>query len=312
MTRPAAIRPKEGQQPGTPFERFHPGDPLAPMSFTLDADVVDEYTRLLGGDLDWYHAPPEAMGPLAPATTPALFLLALLYRTFPPVQGLVLTHQEFAFIEPWAPGMSITGTGTIVETAVRRGRPYVTWAARFNDDATGRLLTTARNTFTLPPEERQATTPDMRLPGPEPADGVPVTPVRLKQPVTIEPGARLDCAEGLRMSQALIDWYGRLNGDHDVVHYDEPYAHALGYRAPIAHGLMIAGYLSELLRAAFDLRWLAGGALAIKWSAPVYPDDIIYPSAEIAPPAEGRLPLRVHCENAEGQPVLVGAASVPA
>ncbi len=316
MTLPSAIRPKEGQQPGTPFEAFHAGARLQPLSFTLDAEVVDEYARLLGAELAWYHAPPGGGGPVAPATAPALFLLALLYRTFPPVQGLVLTHAAFEFLQPWAPGMSITGKGEIMETSERRGRQYVSWQAEFGDDATGRLLTRARNTFTLPQREHQATTPEMRRPGPEPAGGVPVTPLRLKQPTgAILPGLRLEVEQGIAISQALIDWYGRLNGDHDVVHYDAPYAAALGYRAPIDHGLMHAAYVSELLCQAFGMRWLAGGRYALKWTAPVYPDDVLYPIAQVgernAGEAAGRLPLLVRCENAQGQPVLLGEAGVP-
>lgn len=316
MTLPSAIRPKEGQQPGTPFETFSVGAPLRPMSFTLDAEVVDEYARLLGAELAWYHAPPGVAGSLAPATSPALFLLALLYRTFPPVQGLVLTHVAFAFLQPWAPGMAITGTGVITETSERRGRQYVSWRAEFREDASGRLLTHAANTFTLPARQHQATTPEMRRPGPEPPGGVPVTPLRLKQPAgPLLPGVRLELERGIAISQELIDWYGRLNGDHDVVHYDAAYAVALGYRAPIDHGLMHAAYASELLCQAFGLRWLAGGRYALKWTAPVYPGDLIYPIAEVGEAQQtedgARLPLAVRCENGDGRPVLVGEASVP-
>ncbi|HLZ71366.1 MAG TPA: MaoC family dehydratase [Dehalococcoidia bacterium] len=316
MTQPSAIRPKEGEQPGTPFEAFRAGARLAPMPFTLDAAVVDEYARLLGAELAWYHAPPGETGPLAPATAPALFLLALLYRTFPPVQGLVLTHAAFELLQPWAPGMSISGSGEITETSERRGRQYVSWRAEFSEDAGGRLLTRASNTFTLPRREHQATTPEMRRPGPEPPGGVPVTPLRLKEPTgAMLPGARLELEQGIAISQALIDWYGRLNGDHDVVHYDAPYAAALGYRAPIDHGLMHAAYASELLCQAFGMRWLAGGRYSVKWTAPVYPDDVLFPIAEVAE-ADGaaavdRLALEVRCENAQGQAVMVGEASVP-
>ena len=330
MTRPSDIRPKEGQQPGTPFEAFHVGARLRPMTFTLDNEVVDEYTRLIGGDLSWYHAPPGGGGPLAPATTPALFLLALLYRTFPPVQGLVLTHASFEFREPWVPGTQITATGAITETRERRGRQYVAWEGQFvegdsgDEEVRGHVLTVARNTFTLPEREHQATTPEMRRPGPEPAEGVAVTPVRLARPddetaTGTEPraGVRLVCREGIAVSQALIDWYGRLNGDHDVVHYDPDYAAALGYRAPIDHGLMHAAYASELLCQAFGLRWLTGGRYAVKWVAPVYPGEVLFPIAEVGEPttdegsAPARLPLVVRIENDDGVTVMVGDASVP-
>lgn len=40
MTRPSGIRPKEGQQPGAPFESFHAGGRLPPMRFTLDGNRV--------------------------------------------------------------------------------------------------------------------------------------------------------------------------------------------------------------------------------------------------------------------------------
>ena len=329
MTRPADIRPKEGQQPGTPFEAFHTGARLRPMTFTLDGDVLDEYTRLIGGDTAWYHAPPDGSGPVAPATTPALFLLALLYRTFPPVQGLVLTHAGFEFLAPWVPGMQITATGVITETRERRGRQYVAWEAQFiegeDEERRGRLLTVARNTFTLPERAHQATTPEMRRPGPEPPGGVSVTPVRLARRddetatgMEPRPGLRLACRDGIAVSQALIDWYVRLNGDHDVVHYDHAYATALGYRAPIDHGLMHAAYASELLCQAFGLRWLTGGRYAVKWVAPVYPGEVLFPSAEAGEPtaddedpAPTRLPLAVRIEIGGGMTVMVGDASVP-
>jgi len=316
MTRPAEIRPKEGAQPGTPFASFRAGATLRPLRFTLDAEVVEEYTALIGGDGDWYRSPPGATGPLAPATTPALFLLTCLYRTYPPVQGLVLTHQALDLVAPWAPGMEITVRGEITETTERRGRQVVSWAATFSEAATERLLTRARNTFVLPPADRQQTLPEMRGPAPAPEGGVAVTPVRLRETAAgSDRGARIECAQGIAMSQPLFDWYGRLNGDLDVVHYDLPYARALGYRAPIAHGLMVAGYLSEMLRQAWGLHWLAGGGLAIKWTAPVFPDDVILPIAELEP-VDGsvsppRLRAHVRCENASGAPVLVGEASIP-
>lgn len=317
MTHPTAIRPQEGARPGTPFAAFRVGAALQPMPFTLDAEVVEEYTRLLGGDLAWYEAPPGEAGALAVATAPALFLLALLYRTFPPVQGLVLTHQAFDFAQPWAPGMRITATGAISDTAERRGRQFVSWQGSFTEDATGRLLTRTHNTFVLPAPDRQQTTPAMRGPGKPPAGGLSVTPVRLRRLAGgYGVGARLACETGIAMSQALFDWYGRLNGDLDVVHYDAPYAAALGYRAPIGHGMMVLGYLSELLREAWGMRWLAGGSVSIKWTAPVYPDDVIFPIAEVTEVDEAATPSRlraqVRCENAAGQAVLVGEASAPA
>jgi acyl dehydratase len=184
------------------------------------------------------------------------------------------------------------------------------------------VLTVARNTFTLPARTHQETTPEMRRPGPEPPGGVAVTPLRLARPdgeraSVPEPGTPLRCREGIAITRARIDWYGRLNGDHDVVHYDPAYAAVLGYRAPIDHGLMHAAYVSELLCQAFGRRWLAGGRYAVKWIAPVYPGDVLFPIAVVGEPVSGeepveaRLPLAIHIENGDGGTVMVGDASAP-
>jgi acyl dehydratase len=62
------------------------------------------------------------------------------------------------------------------------------------------------------------------------------------------------------------------------------------------------------------MRWLAGGRYAVKWIAPVYAGDALFPIAEAGEPSAdqpGHLPLTVRIENGDGAIVMVGDAGVP-
>ena len=116
------------------------------------------------------------------------------------------------------------------------------------------------------------------------------------------------------VTQETINRYGELNGDNDIVHYDAEFARAAGFRAPIAHGMMTMGYLSETLREAWGMAWLTSGALDVRWVGPVYPGDRVTPSAQVIDRTEDgdgvRLTAEVWCDDQDGRRVLMGSASV--
>lgn len=151
MTIPSTIRLKEGEQPGAPFEAFEVGATLGPIEFTIDAGIAESYRELHGGDADWYRDAGGEVGPLVPPTVLALYLLPVLYQRYPPLQGIVLTHQRFAFHHPLRAGEPVTASGRVLETYERRGRKFVRWSAEFRL-ADGTLAAEAGNTFMLPEE----------------------------------------------------------------------------------------------------------------------------------------------------------------
>ncbi len=149
MTIPSAIRLKEGEQPGTPFEAFEPGEALGPLEFTIDAGIADAWRELHGGDAAWHRTAGGADGPLVPPMVLALYLLPILYQRYPPLQGIVLTRQRFAFHRLLRAEEPLVATGRIAETYERRGRKFVRWSAEFRT-AAGDLAAEAANTFMLP------------------------------------------------------------------------------------------------------------------------------------------------------------------
>jgi 3-hydroxybutyryl-CoA dehydratase len=115
------------------------------------------------------------------------------------------------------------------------------------------------------------------------------------------------------ISQPMIDQYGRVNDDTNLMHYDSDFARTRGYRDAIAHGLMTFAFASEMLGQYFGPQWAQGGKVRIKFIAPVYPGDTITTGGRVTaidPEGAGkRLTVDVWCENQDGQPVLVGEAS---
>ena len=79
----------------------------------------------------------------------------------------------------------------------------------------------------------------------------------------------------IEMTQEMIDRYGRLNGDNDVIHYDHDYAVARGFRGTLNHGMMTLGYIAELGARKNGRDWFFRGELKVKWIDPVCPGDVL-------------------------------------
>jgi acyl dehydratase len=74
-------------------------------------------------------------------------------------------------------------------------------------------------------------------------------------------------------TQALFDAYGVLNGDNDILHYDDDYARKKGFRGTLGHGLMYTGYVADLAAQRYGKDWHYRGELTVKFVAPVCPGD---------------------------------------
>src|SRR5690606_2964365 len=100
MTRPSEVKPREGSVPGTPYIKFEEGKALDPVRFDITPDRVDEYMRSADADpalsvVDGRRAaPPNLLFP---------YLTAVLYCTYPPIQGIVKAEADLAWHHPvWA------------------------------------------------------------------------------------------------------------------------------------------------------------------------------------------------------------------
>ncbi len=86
-------------------------------------------------------------------------------------------------------------------------------------------------------------------------------------------------------TQKMFDDYGKLNGDNDIIHYDDAFAKARGFRGTLGHGLMYTAYVCDLARKKYGPEWYRRGRLTVKYVRGVCPGDqlevVIEPDGEV-------------------------------
>lgn len=148
MTRPSEIKPREDSTPGTPYAKFTVGRDLGETRFTITPGIVEEYFRAVDADKALYRidgrqaAAPNVLFP---------YMTCALYRTYPPIQGIVMGEVEIEFHHPiWADeDTEVVATGRVVDKFEKKGRRYVRWEEEFRR-GDGQLLAKLANTFHVP------------------------------------------------------------------------------------------------------------------------------------------------------------------
>ena len=83
------------------------------------------------------------------------------------------------------------------------------------------------------------------------------------------------------ITQAHINQYAKASGDFNPIHVDEEFGKNSQFKGNIAHGMMIAATISELMTKTFNLAWYETGTMKIRFKAPVFPEDTITTSGII-------------------------------
>jgi acyl dehydratase len=77
----------------------------------------------------------------------------------------------------------------------------------------------------------------------------------------------------IAITQAMIDGYGRINGDNDIIHYDHAYAVQRGFRGTLLHGPHMTAFGADLGARRYGAEWLTRGRLHTRWVGPSCPGD---------------------------------------
>jgi hypothetical protein len=151
VTHPTEVKPREGEQRGTFPDEFELNATLPELRFTVTPDIVSEYLTAIDATPEVYTIDGRQA---APPNVLAVYLLAVLYRRFPPVQGIILAKQSWRFHQPiWANEVTeMIADGVVESVEQRRGKHFVRWSARFMR-SDGSLVATADNEFYVPTEE---------------------------------------------------------------------------------------------------------------------------------------------------------------
>ena len=107
--------------------------------------------------------------------------------------------------------------------------------------------------------------------------------------------------------------FAKVSGDDNPVHLDEEYAKGTMFKQRIAHGFLVG----SLISAAIAKNLPGNGTIYLnqnlKFTAPVYLNDIITAYLEITEfPKGSQVVLSTVCKNQEGKTVIEGTALVMA
>ena len=114
------------------------------------------------------------------------------------------------------------------------------------------------------------------------------------------------------VSEADIYLYAGVTGDVNPVHIDEVHASNTFFKTRIAHGMLLAGFISTVI----GNRMPGHGTIYVKqevsFLAPVHIGDTVTARAEVVEvkKEENRVKLRTTCVNQEGTTVVDGEALV--
>ena len=112
------------------------------------------------------------------------------------------------------------------------------------------------------------------------------------------------------VTESQIARYADAAGDHNPLHLDAEFASSTPYGKPIAHGMLVLAFVSEMLTRSFGRSWLCGGRLRVRFRAPVFPGDTVTTAGTLKSTADGAASYEVAVRNQDGADVITGEAVV--
>ena len=116
------------------------------------------------------------------------------------------------------------------------------------------------------------------------------------------------------VTQERIRAYAEASGDFNPIHLDQEFAAASRFGGIIAHGMMVAAAISEMMSMAFEETWAENGRLKLRFRAPVRMGDNVIASGSvkrIRDGAEGReIVCAVRVERQTGEAAITGDTTV--
>ena len=116
------------------------------------------------------------------------------------------------------------------------------------------------------------------------------------------------------ITQDRIERYAAASGDFNPIHVDREFAARSQFGGTIAHGMMIAATISEMMTLAYPEAWPNGGRLKLRFRAPVFPGETVEAAGRVKSvrkEGEGSIvTCTVEVRKPDGQPAITGEAAV--
>ena len=129
----------------------------------------------------------------------------------------------------------------------------------------------------------------------------------------MKPGDTLPSVER-EITRERIGRYAEASGDFNPLHVDDVFAAESQFGRTIAHGMMIASTVSEIMSSAFGMDWFEAGRLKLRFRAPVFPGESIIAYGSVKTVREGEGAKEIVCSvgvrKRNGEDAVTGEASV--
>ena len=79
----------------------------------------------------------------------------------------------------------------------------------------------------------------------------------------------------MKITQSRINAYAKASGDFNPIHIDQEFASKSHFGRTIAHGMLIAAVVSNLMSENFSELWAESGRLKVRFRAPVYAEEMV-------------------------------------
>ena len=116
------------------------------------------------------------------------------------------------------------------------------------------------------------------------------------------------------ITQDQIEKYARASGDFNPIHVDHEFAASTQFGGTIAHGMMVAATISEMMAAAFGRNWPESGSMKIRFRSPVKPGQRITTQGSVrrvdAVEGVSRISCTVSVVKDDGETAIAGQAEV--
>ena len=113
------------------------------------------------------------------------------------------------------------------------------------------------------------------------------------------------------VTQDKINRYAMCSGDHNPLHTDPLFAATTRFGGPVAHGMLVLAYLSEMLTVAFGERWVTAGRMKARFRAPSRPGDSVTVAGRVTRVENGLIRCEAECRNKAGEVLISADVEVP-
>lgn len=139
MTRPSDIKPREGEQPAALYKDWKVGTEFPPLPFIITPDVVKEYMSVTDATPSYYMIDGRQA---APPNVVLVYMMAVMYRVYPPQQGGIMIGNTIQFHNPiWADeNTEVIGSGRLTDKFEKKGRKYICYDVEFKRPDGTRLV----------------------------------------------------------------------------------------------------------------------------------------------------------------------------